>query len=381
MPCDGRWCWSWRSGWRRRARRRRSRRVRLRRRTSRSHRSTLPDGAVPEVLAADGDQLLVGVHREGAPQPPGLVRRGPDGTVTEIPAQAATGYGRTGVLVLAGHRRHPDPRDRRRPRRRARQRALERLDRLGDRRGGARAGVQHLRRLGRGRPDRRGARARRRSRRRIVAERRRRARRGRVDPAGRRLGAALLDRHARCRARAPSVAFATAATGFGPGVMVAGWQVATGAGGARPRWCGSPGRTRRAGTRPCCPTRARRAPRRRSGARPPHARWREGGRQPGAVAPRRRPVEPCRGPPADRGRGLRPARRPAGHRRIADRDRRRPGAGHGRRGGGDDVDAEGGGAHRVGHGGGPGRPDGVRRCGRPAAGRPTRRPSTDRPTT
>ena len=55
----------------------------------------LPDGAVPEVLAADGDQLLVGIHREGAPQPPGLVRRGPDGTVTEIPAQAATGYGRT----------------------------------------------------------------------------------------------------------------------------------------------------------------------------------------------------------------------------------------------------------------------------------------------
>jgi hypothetical protein len=55
----------------------------------------LPDGAVPEVLAADGDQLLVGVHRDGAPQPPGLVRRGPDGTVTEIPAQAVTGYGRT----------------------------------------------------------------------------------------------------------------------------------------------------------------------------------------------------------------------------------------------------------------------------------------------
>jgi hypothetical protein len=55
----------------------------------------LPDGAVPEVLAADGDQLLVGVHRDGAPQPPGLVRRGPDGTVTEVPAQATTGYGRT----------------------------------------------------------------------------------------------------------------------------------------------------------------------------------------------------------------------------------------------------------------------------------------------
>ena len=55
----------------------------------------LPDGAVPEVLAADGDQLLVGVHRAAAPQPPGLVRRSPDGTVTEVPAQAVTGYGRT----------------------------------------------------------------------------------------------------------------------------------------------------------------------------------------------------------------------------------------------------------------------------------------------
>lgn len=55
----------------------------------------LPDGAVPEVLAADDDQLLVGVHRAAAPQPPGLVRRSPDGTVTEVPAQAVTGYGRT----------------------------------------------------------------------------------------------------------------------------------------------------------------------------------------------------------------------------------------------------------------------------------------------
>ena len=56
---------------------------------------SLPPGAVPEVLAADGDQLLVGVRREAAPQQPGLVRRGPDGAVVEVPAQAATGYGRT----------------------------------------------------------------------------------------------------------------------------------------------------------------------------------------------------------------------------------------------------------------------------------------------
>ena len=30
----------------------------------------LPGGAVPEALAADGDQLLVGVQRAAAPQPP-----------------------------------------------------------------------------------------------------------------------------------------------------------------------------------------------------------------------------------------------------------------------------------------------------------------------
>jgi len=57
----------------------------------------LPGGAVPEALAADGDQLLVGVQRPAAPQPPGLLRRGPDGTVTEVPAQAVTGHWATGT--------------------------------------------------------------------------------------------------------------------------------------------------------------------------------------------------------------------------------------------------------------------------------------------
>ena len=44
----------------------------------------LPDGAVPEALAADGDHLVVGVRRDGAPQPPGLLRRAPDGALTEL---------------------------------------------------------------------------------------------------------------------------------------------------------------------------------------------------------------------------------------------------------------------------------------------------------
>jgi hypothetical protein len=55
----------------------------------------LAPGTVPEVLAAAGDQLLIGVHRDGQATQPGLLRRAPDGAVAEIPVQAATGYGRT----------------------------------------------------------------------------------------------------------------------------------------------------------------------------------------------------------------------------------------------------------------------------------------------
>lgn len=51
----------------------------------------LPAGAAPEVLAADGDALLVGVRGTG----PGLLRRGADGAVTEIPTAPSTPYGRT----------------------------------------------------------------------------------------------------------------------------------------------------------------------------------------------------------------------------------------------------------------------------------------------
>jgi hypothetical protein len=55
----------------------------------------LPPGIHPEVLAADGDALLVGARRDGGPQAPALLRIGPDGTVAEVPASAATGYGRS----------------------------------------------------------------------------------------------------------------------------------------------------------------------------------------------------------------------------------------------------------------------------------------------
>ncbi len=71
----------------------------------------LPPGAHPQVLAAAGDALLVGVRHEG-PQPrPGLLRRAPDPTpdaaVTEVPLQPATPYGRTAswyALAAAGDR-------------------------------------------------------------------------------------------------------------------------------------------------------------------------------------------------------------------------------------------------------------------------------------
>ncbi len=55
---------------------------------------TLPGGAVPEVLAAAGDQLMIGVRHDGQATVPGLLRRAPDGGVSEIPLQPATGYGR-----------------------------------------------------------------------------------------------------------------------------------------------------------------------------------------------------------------------------------------------------------------------------------------------
>ena len=53
----------------------------------------LPTGSVPVALSAAGDALLVGVRREGRPVAPGLLRRGSDGSLTELPVTAATPYG------------------------------------------------------------------------------------------------------------------------------------------------------------------------------------------------------------------------------------------------------------------------------------------------
>lgn len=189
----------------------------------------LPTGAVPEVLAADGDQLLVGIRREAAPQQPGLVRRGPDGGITEVPAQAATGYGRTAYwysLAADGNR----------------------ILAVGGDRGGAHGNVrwsvwtgssagvaEHAQAFstfgGWGAGDlidavlTPGGSA-------VVGS-------WQSDDAGLDVavwtpqGDAWVRRSSTgtpLQSTRSSVAFATAATGYGPGVMVAGWQIATGAG-------------------------------------------------------------------------------------------------------------------------------------------------------
>lgn len=48
---------------------------------------------VPTALAPAGDTLLIGTYRNGAPLVPGLFKRGPDGTVSEIPNQGVSPYG------------------------------------------------------------------------------------------------------------------------------------------------------------------------------------------------------------------------------------------------------------------------------------------------
>ena len=65
----------------------------------------LPAGAVPEVLAAAGQDVLVGVRVDD--REPRLFRLGPDAIATEVPAVPATGYGRTATwysVVSDGHR-------------------------------------------------------------------------------------------------------------------------------------------------------------------------------------------------------------------------------------------------------------------------------------
>ena len=65
----------------------------------------LPAGAVPEVLAAAGQDVLVGVRVDD--REPRLFRLGPDAIATDVPAVPATGYGRTATwysVVSDGHR-------------------------------------------------------------------------------------------------------------------------------------------------------------------------------------------------------------------------------------------------------------------------------------
>ncbi|HVK20561.1 MAG TPA: hypothetical protein VM677_04295 [Actinokineospora sp.] len=49
--------------------------------------------ATPVALAADGSALLVGLRRDGEPLVPGLVRRTPDGKLAEVPVRGASPYG------------------------------------------------------------------------------------------------------------------------------------------------------------------------------------------------------------------------------------------------------------------------------------------------
>ena len=153
----------------------------------------LPAGAVPEVLAAAGQDVLVGARVDD--REPRLLRLGPDAIATDVPAVPATGYGRTAAwysVVCDGRRAG----GRRRPRRRARQRPLERVERVHDRRPRTAAGLQHLRGLGSRRPDRRRARPGRRCAGRVVAELGRRPRPGCLDRRRRDLVAHRLHRHA-----------------------------------------------------------------------------------------------------------------------------------------------------------------------------------------
>jgi hypothetical protein len=67
----------------------------------------LPAGARPVALSAAGDALLIGVRREGQPVLPGLLRRGPDGALTEVAVHAASEYGRLatwGSIAADGER-------------------------------------------------------------------------------------------------------------------------------------------------------------------------------------------------------------------------------------------------------------------------------------
>jgi hypothetical protein len=57
----------------------------------------LPTGSAPVVLAVAGDVMLVGVRRDSQPLVPGLLQSRVDGSITEVPVQAATPYGALAV--------------------------------------------------------------------------------------------------------------------------------------------------------------------------------------------------------------------------------------------------------------------------------------------
>ncbi|HEY0637501.1 MAG TPA: hypothetical protein VGD67_07625, partial [Pseudonocardiaceae bacterium] len=64
----------------------------------------LPDATLPVVLTPEGDGLLVGTRRGGAP---GLLRLGAAGAITEVPLAPATPYGREAewrAIEVAGDR-------------------------------------------------------------------------------------------------------------------------------------------------------------------------------------------------------------------------------------------------------------------------------------
>ena len=149
---------------------------------------------------------------------------------------------------------------------------------------------------------------RRRGRRGLVGERRGGPRHGHVDPEGddwvRRSSTGTPLQSARAERRLP-----TAATGFGTARMIRLAVRAPGRAAARARWCGDPGPRRRVAKTvlPDAGSAGTSAAMRCAAATCARPGTVDG--DAGAMAPRRRSVEPRRGPPADPG-GARPARRP-----------------------------------------------------------------------